>query len=283
MQAIYARIERSFLWLTLLLVVTAAAIAAWALRANRASFARIQALNVELDRHGQQLEELSWRYLQIQEETLHRVSRDLHDEFGQILTALGALLARSERQAQQSSAAPGLAPSLHEARAIVQQAQQQIRTLSQLLHPTLLDDFGLEATLEWSLNEYRRASGLEVAWQRQGELPFLPSETAIHLYRIVQEALTNIQRHAQASHVWVALRADAEGLELTVEDDGVGLTRPAEISPPGHGVGLPGMRERAERLGGTFRLSSPPPERPQGTQIRVSLPPGKPLGHQAAK
>jgi signal transduction histidine kinase len=209
---------------------------------------------------------VSWRYLKVQEDTLQRVSRDLHDEFGQILTALGAVLARAERQASRAGgpAANGdLAQEIHHARGVVQEAQQKIRTLSQMLRPTILDDFGLERTLRWYVTEFTRSMGLAARFEQTGEIPFIPPETAIHLYRIAQEAMTNAARHARAENVTVRLGCTQDRLRMEILDDGHGF----DADPAAGGVGLVSMRERAERLGGTFSIL-----KENGCIIRVEVP-----------
>lgn len=266
MRQIYRHVTRDFLALTLILVGLGAAVTMWSLRANRASFEQVHQLASQLDRHSRQLEEVSWRYLKVQEDTLQRVSRDLHDEFGQILTALGAVLARAERQASRTGgpAANGdLVQEIHHARGVVQEAQQKIRTLSQMLRPTILDDFGLERTLRWYVTEFTRSMGLAARFEQTGEIPFIPPETAIHLYRIAQEAMTNAARHARAENVTVRLGSTPDRLRLEIIDDGRGF----DGDPSGGGVGLVSMRERAERLGGAFSIL-----KENGCIIRVEVP-----------
>ena len=270
MSEIYRQVTHEFLVLTLILVGLGAAVALWSLRANRASFEQVHQLATELDRHSRRLEEVSWRYLKVQEDTLQRVSRDLHDEFGQILTALGAVLARAERQASHSgnagedaSANGDLTQEIHQARGVVQEAQHKIRTLSQMLRPTILDDFGLERTLRWYVSEFTRSMGLPAHFEQTGEIPFIPPETAIHLYRIAQEAMTNAARHAQADNVTVRLGCMGDRLRLEIIDDGCGFA--SEL--PGGGVGMVSMRERAERLGGALTIVQE-----NGCLIRVEIP-----------
>lgn len=270
MRGIYSQVTHDFLLLTLILVGLGAAVAVWSLRANRASFEQVHQLASQLDRHSRQLEEVSWRYLKVQEDTLQRVSRDLHDEFGQILTALGAVLARAERQASRAedqgpkAATTGeLVQEIHQARGVVQEAQQKIRTLSQMLRPTILDDFGLERTLRWYVGEFTRSMGVAARFEQTGEIPYIPPETAIHLYRIAQEAMTNTARHARADHVTVRLGCRQDWLRLEIIDDGCGFA----TEPSGNGVGMVSMRERAERLGGTFSMTQE-----NGCIIRVEVP-----------
>lgn len=270
MREIYSHVTQDFLALTLILVGLGAAVAVWSLRANRASFEQVHRLASQLDRHSRRLEEVSWRYLKVQEDTLQRVSRDLHDEFGQILTALGAVLARAERQAsrrEEASPKPSahgeLVQEIHQARGVVQEAQQKIRTLSQMLRPTILDDFGLERTLRWYVSEFTRSMGLAARFEQTGEIPFIPPETAIHLYRIAQEAMTNAARHAHGENVTVRLGCTQDWLRLEIIDDGRGFS----ADPAGGGVGMVSMRERAERLGGTFAILQE-----NGCIIRVEVP-----------
>ncbi len=260
MQAIYGGVMRNILWLTGLLLALAGGIAVWVLRANRASFAHAQALTQALDRRSHDLAAANRRLLEVQETTLRQVARDLHDELGQLLTALGTMLARLQ---QHLPAASGEAVAqVREARGVAQEAQQKLRGLAQMLRPPALDDFGLEQTLREQVRKFELRTGIAARMEVRGVLPLLPPQTAIHLYRIAQEALTNVARHAGAHQVELLLAAGGQTLRLRIADDGAGM--PAEA---GRGLGLSGMRERAEMLGGRFHFNPGP-----GAAVEVEIP-----------
>ncbi len=274
MRGIYGHVTRNLLLLTMLLFLLGSAVAVWAIRANRASFEEVRGLASQLEHHSRQLEALSWRLLNVQEETLKRVSRDLHDEFGQLMTALGAALARTEQRARAAlndlpaERAAIILDDIRQARSLAQDTQQKIRGLSQLLRPTILDDFGLEKTLQWYAGEFTRNTGIQTRFEQAGPIPFIPAETAIHLYRIAQEALTNVARHSQATEADVELVCAGEDLRLRIHDNGRGFTAaPALGRDGGRSVGLVSMRERAERLGGRIHFAPGP-----GGTVEVHVP-----------
>ena len=138
---------------------------------------------------------------------------------------------------------------------IAQQTLEKIRVQSRLLHPVVLDDFGLEKALEWFVEQFGRQHGINARFETQGPIGVVPPESTIHIYRIVQEALTNISRHAETRDAWVRLSQRDGILELEVEDRGKGL---ANRSPDAvqRGIGLVSMRERAELMGGDVRAPS---------------------------
>jgi two-component system sensor histidine kinase UhpB len=152
---------------------------------------------------------------------------------------------------------------------ILQRAGDQVRSLALELRPTMLDTAGLEASLRWlaSQNEQRTGISTEVV----GHLSQVPGEIAIAAFRVVQEALTNVLRHARAQHIWLELNQANAGLELAIRDDGVGfdVTETLERTPGLGHLGLQGMKERIEILGGDLEIDSGPG---RGTHIRISLP-----------
>ena len=203
---------------------------------NRRLFAQLAALS-----HSRS--ELARHLIATQESTLRHVSRELHDEFGQILTALGSLLGRSERQAPEGSS---LRNDLCEIRGIAQVALEKVRSVSQALHPVMIESAGLDDTISWYLPVFERQAALKIHYEKCGQPYTVSGAAAIHIYRVLQEALNNVMRHAQANAAWVYLRYAPHELELQIEDDGVGLSaRPSKM-----GIGMVAMRERAELLGG---------------------------------
>jgi signal transduction histidine kinase len=197
------------------------------------------------------------------EEEQKRLARRIHDELGQLLTGLSLHLKLCEQ------ALPATVEAAHthltKATALVQRTMEQTHVLIRLLRPTALDDYGLLPAIQEEVDRRLRPLGLQVNLAGQGDLTALPAELATAAFRIVQEALTNVIRHAAATQVWIELRADATGLAATVEDDGVGLAE-------GHaaqGWGILGMQERAAALGGTVEVTR---REPYGVRVSLWLP-----------
>jgi signal transduction histidine kinase len=233
----------------------------------------------QLKTQSEQLRKLSWKLIEVQEETLRQVARDLHDEFGQILTAIGAMLGRAGQKGLDKDSV--FVQDVQKVKKIVEDTLQTVRDSSQIFRPAILDDFGLEQTLDWFAKQFSRQTGVTVHFQREMVDSFFPGEDAIHLYRIVQEALNNVARHSKAQEAWVVLEEKAEALELEIRDNGVGFDMTSEMDRiAGEGLGLMGMRERAEHLKGSFSISSAPR---QGTVVRVRIPLKKPAVRPAAE
>ena len=221
-------------------------------------------LRTSLARRRRELAALSARLMSAQEEERRRLSRDLHDEFGQSLSAVNAYLWLIEHQP------PGDPDALRartgEARRVVTRTLSAMRELSQLLRPSVLDDFGLVPSLDGHLKLFAERHGIATSLSAEGLPERLPPELETALYRVTQEALTNVARHAQARRVRVALRGSRHDVRLDVEDDGIGFpARGPNGSRPG--TGLVGIRERVRALGGTVTLSSSP-----GAHVRVVVP-----------
>ena len=208
-----------------------------------------------------ELGRVSFHMLEDQEATARRFSHELHDELGQSLSAVKTNLSALDSHGQVSPAQ--LADCLH----LVDEAIGNVRQMSQLLRPTILDDFGLAAGLRWLCEGFAQRTAIEVACDATFE-GRLPDETETHLFRIAQEALTNVARHAAARHVRMKLEADAGEVRLTIADDGRGL--PATHANP-RGLGLIGMRARARSAGGDVVVHSRPGE---GVLIEVRVPHG---------
>jgi len=210
-----------------------------------------------------ELGRVSWHMLEDQEATARRFSHELHDELGQSLTAvktnLSALAAPGEDAAP---AGTRLADCLH----LVDEAIGNVRQMSQLLRPTILDDFGLEAGLRWLAEGFAARTGIEVTVDSNYS-GRLPDETETHLFRISQEALTNIARHSGAQHVQMNLASNGEDIRLTIQDDGRGLG--GAPATAGRGLGLIGMRARARSAGGDVSVHS---RAGDGVLIEVRVP-----------
>ena len=240
-------------FVTLLVAAAAAAVAARVLSRSRAVLARRE----------EELAALSARLMSVQEEERHRISRELHDELGQSLTAVSAFLWLFEQKLP-----PGLAElrsQAADARRLASQTLAQMRELSQLLRPSVLDSLGLVPSLDSQLQAFAKRHHITTSFHAD-ELPDrLPVEIETALFRIAQEALTNVARHSRASHVDVSLTRDDGGLRLEVHDHGVGLRTGDGVRT--QGTGLVGVRERVRALGGTLSISSG-----SGTRLEVRLP-----------
>ncbi|HWY53366.1 MAG TPA: ATP-binding protein [Terriglobales bacterium] len=224
------------------------------IQSNRRLFAQLAALS-------EQRSELAQKLISTQESTLLHVSRELHDEFGQILTAIGSMLSRARNHVPEDSP---LRPELREVSEIAQSTLDKVRSLSQALHPVMLDEAGLESTIDWYIPVVERQTGIEISYEKSGT-PFpVDGNVGVHIYRILQEALNNLARHSGTRQAWVRLRFLNQALELEVEDHGMGLIE----QPARSGIGLVAMRERAELLGGKIEFLKPPPG---GTLVRLRV------------
>jgi signal transduction histidine kinase len=259
-RAVYDAADRQMLWLSVGLVAALLLAGATIIQAVRRSILALQQVSAER-------RALSWRMIRLQEDVQAGLARELHDEFGQVLTALGFGRARTRRRVEQGAApAATLAAELGELQDLAKQVLDGIRQRSRALHPVVLDDFGLEHALRSHVELVARQTGLPIAVETAGDLAGLPGETATHLYRILQEALTNVVRHAGASDVAVSAVRDEGGITLTIDDDGRGVEVGGPASP---GLGLTSMRERAALMGGTFTMGEGPLG---GTRVTVHVP-----------
>jgi signal transduction histidine kinase len=252
---IYDGVQRQlyiFLAATLIAIVLTSL---YLIRSNREIFARLADLS-------EQRSDLAQKLISTQESTLRHISRELHDEFGQVLTAIGSMLRRAGKQAAEGSP---LREDLQEVQQIAQSTLNNIRTLSQALHPVLLEEAGLESTLDWYIPNVGRQAGIELHYEKSGKQFPLEMSAGVHIYRVLQEALNNVSRHSGAREAWIRLRYLPDALELEVEDHGTGFV--AEKMQ--RGIGLVAMRERAELIGGTLAITP----RPQGgTHLRLQIP-----------
>lgn len=213
------------------------------------------------DSHAQ-LQRLSARLLRLQEEEREHISRELHDHLGQLLTAIGMNAEWTLNHC--SSASSAARERLQEAIRLVREATQATRELSATLRPSELQELGLEAAIRKYTREFAQRSNLVVEFSSNlREHPLTP-EVATNIYRVVQEALTNVARHAAATRIGVSLQRSAQQLTLNVEDNGTGFDA-TRVSDP-HAVGLVGMYERARLIGGTLTLRSTP-----GAGVSVTL------------
>ena len=252
---IYDRVQRqvyTFLTATLLAILLTSL---YLIRWNRRLFAQLGDLS-------QQRSDLAQKLISSQESTLRSISRELHDEFGQILTAIGSLLTRSANHLPQGSP---LRADLGEVRDIAQTTLDKVRSLSQALHPVMLDETGLESTLDWYIPTVEKQTGIDISYLKSGAPFAVDGNSAVHIYRVLQEALNNVARHSGARQAQVRLNFLAESLELEIEDHGKG----SDGSAGRNGIGLVGMRERAELLKGTIEFKRPPQG---GTLVTLKVP-----------
>ncbi|MBX3637416.1 MAG: sensor histidine kinase, partial [Rubrivivax sp.] len=217
----------------------------------------------ELQRSRQALRGLSASVVDAREQERRRIARELHDELGQRLSALKLELAGCAGSAGLRPEDPRLQAML----AMLDDTMASVRRIAADLRPLMLDDLGLAAAIEWLAAEATRRLGMQVQVEVDELDPELGEPLAIAVYRMVQEALTNVARHARASRVQVVLHCRGGELRLTVQDDGVGFDLPAPGRPGSYG--LLGMRERARLLGGRVEIDNPPEG---GGRVRVWLP-----------
>ena len=259
---LYDRVERQvylFLGATLTAILLTSL---YLIYANRQLFARLATLS-------EQRSDLAQKLISTQESTLRHISRELHDEFGQILTAVGSMLGRAEKHTPEDSP---MRTELKEVRDVTQTTLDNVRSLSQALHPVMLDEAGLESTVDWYLATVEKQTGTDISYEKSGVSFPVNGSASIHVYRVLQEALNNVTRHSGARQAWVRLRFTNEDLQLEVEDHGKGFSSDS----PKLGIGLVAMRERAELLGGSLGFSRP---LTGGTLVSLRVPREKVEGH----
>ena len=221
-----------------------------------------------LNRLHAQRGELLNRLMSVQEEERRRLAREIHDELGQLLTGLSLNL----RLCQE--AVPDNLPTAHDrlakASSVVRHTIEQSHRLIVDLRPTVLDDYGLVPALEEEVNQRLAPLGIEAELDTRGNVNRLPADVATAAFRIVQEAITNVIRHAEASSVHIRLQQTSNGLTVMVEDDGVGLPTKGVRSLNGHSaLGILGMQERARALGGWLEVTR---RDPRGARVHLWLP-----------
>ena len=263
---LYHEARNRFAWIVagaLLLGLAAAWFATWHVTGLEREIHRQRLAET---RNRLDLERLSARLVDAQEQERRSLARELHDEVGQALTAIKMAVGVALRT-------PGMRPraqvALEEARGVAETTLQGVRDLSQLLHPSMLDDFGLPETLAAYLRNFSRRTGIRAHFSHEGGDDRLTPDVEVCVYRIVQEALTNVARHSGALSCTVSLKRVEGEVELVVEDSGRGMVSFADGADARRGLGLMGMRERAQALAGRFTIAN----RPEGgTRIVVALP-----------
>jgi len=219
-----------------------------------------------VDSRTDELRRLSVRLMSLQDQERRRIARDLHDGLGQELAVAKMVL--DKILLQKSAQPPDEAWS--QASSIIDRAIQQVRTMSHLLHPPLLDEVGLLSALAWYTDGLSKRSGIETSLEVQPrDFPRLASEVETAIFRIVQEALTNVFRHSQAHSVRINLTQQNGTIGVAVRDDGKGISNKiVELRPDSVGVGIGGMKQRAKELGGHLKLTNLDP----GTLLELEIP-----------
>ena len=247
-EAFRAELQRLF-FQTMLLGITVAVVVV----------IRLRVLERRSEEAEHQMRELSQQLVNTQEEERKNLSRELHDHVAQVLTGLRMELGRMERLS------PLVAPVVAECKALVDEMFGTVRNLALGLRPSMLDDFGLQAALEWHVRDCMSRYAIDVNLQTHGDLDALPDKHRTCAYRVVQEATTNCVRHADAKKIQIRVHTDGDQLRVEVTDDGRGL----DPRQRRRGLGLRGIDERVKELHGTMTISSVPTG---GTTLFVSLP-----------
>ena len=255
-QAIYQDVQRQVIWFLAATLAAIIATSLYLIRSNRRLFARLALLSDER-------QELARTLIATRESTLHEIARELHDNLGQLLTAMGSMLGRTSGRLPPDAT---VRTDLQEIREVAQTALDNVRGLSQTLHPSVLEEVGLDSAIASYVASVERQLGIRVHYERQGDEVPVDDTTAIHVYRVLQEAISNVARHSGAREAHVRLRFERGAITLDVEDRGTGLSS-SEDRP---GLGLVAMRERAGLLGGSLTLLRPPDG---GTLVRLTVPP----------
>ena len=252
---IYDRVQRQLYVFLAAILFAIVLTSLYLIRNNRRLFAQVGELS-------SQRSDLAQKLIATQESTLRHISRELHDEFGQVLTAVGSLVRRTSKNLPADSPVHA---ELQEVQGIAQSTLDNIRSLSQALHPVLLDEAGLVSTLDWYVPTVERQTGLVLHYEKSGDIYPVGASAGVQIYRVLQEALNNVARHSGAKEAWIRVRFDTVTLILEVEDHGKGI-RPAEGQT---GIGLVAMRERAKLLGGSLKVSPLPTG---GTLVHLEVP-----------
>jgi signal transduction histidine kinase len=215
--------------------------------------------NIELQEQADVVRQLSGQLLQMQDEERRRIARELHDSVGQLVAAMSMNLSVVDRESLQLS--PAAAGALSENRNLVQELSRQIRTISHLLHPPLLDEVGLASALQWYVEGFAERSKIQVSLDLPADFGRLSPEIETAIFRIVQECLTNVHRHSGSDTAAVQITIIANQLRVEVKDSGKGIPaeRQSEMAGVGRtGVGMRGMRERLRQFGGHLEVISKP-------------------------
>jgi len=248
--------------------ISAAVRAAEALRCSEEELRRLsQSLDHQVRSRTGELQELSWQLMRTRDEERRYVARELHDSAGQ---SLAVLAIEVDQLLQKASTSPELAADIERIRETVRQLHSDIRTTSYLLHPPLLDESGLQAAISWYAGGLTERTALPIDVEISENLGRLPRELELVLFRFVQEALTNIHRHASATKAWIAMSRSQSHVMAEVRDNGSGMSseRLRQVSSGGSGLGIRGMRERIRQFQGSMEIHSDS----SGTKVSIEIP-----------
>ena len=226
----------------------------------------LQRRNADILQQTLQLQDLSQRLLQAQDEERRRIARELHDSVGQNLAALKITFSQLAKEGKSN---PTVVRHAEDARQLIENLTQEIRTTSYLLHPPMLEEIGLSAALSWYVEGLSQRSGLAIQLAISDDFKRLPDDMELVIFRFVQECLTNIHRHSGSKTAIIRIAREGESISLEVQDRGKGISpeRLAEIRFHGGGVGIRGMRERLRQFNGELIIDS----NALGTKIRAKL------------
>jgi PAS domain S-box-containing protein len=239
-----------------------------ALRASERELRRLsQSLDSQVRTRTRELQELSWQLMRARDEERRHIARELHDSAGQ---SLAVLAMEVDQLRQKASSAPALIADIEQIRETVRQLHSEIRTTSYLLHPPLLDESGLQAAISWYAAGLTERTALPIDLDIPDNLGRLPRDLELVLFRFIQEALTNIHRHAGAKRAWIVINRSQDQVSAEVRDNGSGMSpeRLSQIRSGGSGVGVRGMRERIRQFQGSLEIDSDP----TGTRVSVEIP-----------
>jgi signal transduction histidine kinase len=237
------------------------------LRAKVSVFAELHRKSRQLEILNNELRRLSVSLIATQDEERRRIARELHDGLGQDLTVAKLMLQGVSREDQ---TAESREQTMADINRLIDGALQQVRSVSYLLHPPLLDEIGLRSALGWYVDGLSKRGGIEITLGTQPpDFPRLAPELETTLFRVIQEALTNVFRHSRASKAWVTLEKRENEIAAAIRDDGIGVPDEiAEFRNNSLGVGIGGMRQRVKELGGELSLKNTHP----GTCVEVAIP-----------
>ena len=239
------------------------------LRAKVSVFAELHRRAHQLEMLNRELRRLSSSLIAMQDDERRRIARELHDGLGQELTAAKMIIDGILFQ-EKGGASSFKKNAAADASSLIDRAIQQVRSISHLLHPPLLDEVGLLSALRWFLEGFTKRSGLHTVLEVEPqEFPRFPPELETAIFRIVQEALNNVFRHSKAKNCWITVKNVSGQVTVTVRDDGKGVEQGVtEFRPDRIGMGIGGMRQRIKEFGGELRLERLNP----GTLVEVVIP-----------
>lgn len=235
--------------------------------------ARVKERTAELERAQERLRTLSAQLLRMQDDERRRIARELHDTVGQIVIALSLNLTPVEAALLKDNSS--LAPRVTDSLRLLEELSRDLRTISHLLHPPLLDEAGLQSAVRWYVQGFSERSKIEVDLEISSDLGRLPAELETAIFRIVQECLTNIHRHSGSSTASISIRRGSQSVEVEIRDQGKGMSVPA----PRAGVGIQGMGERVRQWGGKLEIEFGS----GGTRVRATFPVGAAASPQAVR